>query len=38
MIENKNHNIQLTGHFFFFGLAAGATQAKILKTPPTIFC
>jgi len=25
------HNIQLTNHFFFFGLVAGATQAQKRK-------
>jgi len=31
------HNIQLTDHFFFFGLAAGATQAQKRKNVGNCF-
>jgi len=33
----KTPNIQLTDHFFFFGLAAGATQAQKRKNGGNCF-
>jgi len=33
----KKPNIQLTDHFFFFGLAAGATQAQKRKNVGNCF-
>jgi len=37
-MKNKNAlNIQLTDHFLFFGLAAGATQAQKIKNVGNCF-
>jgi len=37
MNDKNTHNTQLTGHFFFFGLAAGATQAQKRKNVGNCF-